>query len=208
MPSIIPLSFLTESQFDKLAKEFQCTESALSDYLRRFAYKHSKEGLSQTYCLINDDANEIIAYITMVSSVISDKEGDAYTDVKNECNIKGYRFPIPAIKIARLATDNRFTKQGYGSVLISIAKIKGYIAQFNEGCRILTVDSKNDAVEFYRKNGFFKLSMISDSKTELMYTVLTPLKKLTSESINEFIEFCQLFNFDEDARVFKRFLEK
>lgn len=206
MPSIIPLSLFVESKFDKLTKNFQCSEEALSHYLKRFAFIHSREGLSQTYIILNDDSSEILAYITIVNSVISDKEGDSYTDVKKECNIEGYRFPIPAIKIARLATDNRFVRQGYGSILIGIAKIKAYIAQFNEGCKIITVDSKIDAIDFYTKNGFYKLSTIGDTTTELMYSVLTSIKKLTKENIDEFIEFCQLFQFTEDANIFKKFI--
>ena len=88
-----------------------------------------------------------------------------------------YEF-LPAVKIARLAVDNRYRSGGIGSTLISyaIALIRDKIAE-NVGCRFVVTDAKSEAVSFYEKQGFVLLDSEGNQLTEhhLMFLDLVGL---------------------------------
>ena len=88
-----------------------------------------------------------------------------------------YEF-LPAVKIARLAVDNRYRSSGIGSTLISyaIALIRDRIAE-NVGCRFVVTDAKSEAVSFYEKQGFVLLDSEGNQSTEhqLMFLDLVGL---------------------------------
>lgn len=69
---------------------------------------------------------------------------------------EGYRYrDYPGIKLARLAVDHRYQKQGLGSKLVdfllgmAIKKV-----QPSAGCRLMFVDSKPNSVSFHERLGF------------------------------------------------------
>ena len=65
---------------------------------------------------------------------------------------------LPAIKIARLAVDSRFRSNAIGENLISHA-LSIAIEQIAPavGCRFMITDAKQQAVDFYLKQGFILL---------------------------------------------------
>ena len=67
------------------------------------------------------------------------------------------KYPIPAIKIARLAVDKRFQGKGYGKELLrhsldKIATLSTFI-----GVRFVAVDAKEESKAFYERYGFTPL---------------------------------------------------
>jgi ribosomal protein S18 acetylase RimI-like enzyme len=132
----------------RLVKE----DGALAAYLKRNARKHHDESISKTFVMVDENApvpRPIVGYITILVSEIQNQMA------KVEAIGEGYTFHWPAVKIARLAVDERYRGKGLGRDLVSFAvalimrQIMPYV-----GCRFITVDSNRPAVEFYEKRGF------------------------------------------------------
>ena len=123
----------------------------LKTFLRRSARRYDAECLAKTYVFVTTGEGgkeKIVAYISLNCSVI---EVDA-----EQPQVEDYSYEdLPAVKIARLAVDQRFQRRDLGTDLVSmaIALTKGEIMP-RVGCRFLIVDSKQDSVKFYEKRGF------------------------------------------------------
>lgn len=81
-------------------KSFDCNIVELNLYLKCFALKNDISGYSKSYIL--EDNKEIIGYFTLCSAQIE------YKDLP--LNNKMPRYPVPAIRIARLAIRNESQK--------------------------------------------------------------------------------------------------
>lgn len=79
------------------------------------------------------------------------------------------RFPIPAVRLARLAVDGRHQRQGLGAALLADAMRRAVRAADEVGIRAVLVDAlDDDAAAFYRRFGFHSLT---DDGLTLMATV-------------------------------------
>src|SRR5205814_631983 len=97
---------------------------------------------------------------------------------KPPVGLDGYRYPFPAIKIAKLAVNeaHRGRKLGYQLVSLALAVAKEKVLP-HVGCRFLAVDSHPAAIPFYEKCGFRLLDTDTnrDSKNPLMFVDLGKL---------------------------------
>lgn len=128
-------------------KDFDCGNNDLNNYLKCFAYQNDKSGIGKTFVLFDDDM--VVGFVTLCSASIN------FEDVPK--TIKLPRYPIPAIKIARLAVDRRYQNKGFGKELLAfslekIAMLADYI-----GVRFVTVDAKEESKTFYEHFGFISL---------------------------------------------------
>jgi GNAT superfamily N-acetyltransferase len=127
---------------------FACSDEDLNSFLKDDAKKYQQERMARTY--LTHYKTNLVGYFTLVNDNISTREVEE-EDRQNWFLHSKY----PAIKIARLATCSVFERRGIGrnmlkmSVNIALQNISQY-----SGCRIITVDSKKDALEFYRKYGW------------------------------------------------------
>lgn len=131
----------------------------LKNYLQKHAKKHHEQSLARTYAVFVDDRpTKVQAYITLVcGEIVSDPGGNGLI-VED-----GLRFPYrqyPAVKIARLAVDQRLKSKNrkIGSQLVDLAIgiSKDQICPAI-GCRFVVVDAKRKSVGFYAKCGFTAL---------------------------------------------------
>ena len=127
---------------------FNSNEPKLDEYLVKYALKNSLNNISKTYLL--EERKVLIGYVTLAAAAIN------LVDLP-----KGYegvpRYPIPAIRIARLAIDYRFQKKGYGKELLKFALKQSLIASTRIGIKFVIVDAKENAKGFYEKYGFIAL---------------------------------------------------
>jgi ribosomal protein S18 acetylase RimI-like enzyme len=146
----------------------------LKTFLQKQAKHFQQSSIAQTYVAVTDDKN-IIGYVTLTCSEIDLQRGYELTDCSHANN---YEF-LPAVKIARLAVDNRYRNCGIGATLIdyAIALIQDNIAA-NVGCRFIVTDAKNEAVSFYEKQGFILLDSEGNQAAEhrLMFLDLVGLR--------------------------------
>lgn len=128
---------------------FECENQDLNEFLHEDAIRYQKDRLAVTRLIYFQDS--FVGYFTLVSDSIevgAIHSGDGTT----EYPYKRY----PAMKIARLATDNRYQRRGVGrAMLLKTMQIAIDLSQY-VGVRIITVDSKPNSVEFYEKFGFRK----------------------------------------------------
>ena len=145
----------------------------LKTFLQKQAKQFQQSSIAQTYVAVTDDKN-IIGYVTLTCSEIDLQNGYELADCSQANN---YEF-LPAVKIARLAVDNRYRNCGIGATLIdyAIALIQDNIAA-NVGCRFIVTDAKNEAVSFYEKQGFVLLDSEGNQVAEhrLMFLDLVGL---------------------------------
>ncbi len=128
-------------------KDFDCGNNDLNSYLKCFAYQNDKSGIGKTFVLF--DRNVPVGFVTLCSASIDFEDAPK--------NIKLPHYPIPAIKIARLAVDKRYQNKGFGKELLAFSLEKiAMLADFI-GVRFVTVDAKEESKSFYEHFGFISL---------------------------------------------------
>lgn len=133
----------------------------LKTFLKRDAHKFHANNLARTYGLFLADApTKVAAYITLVCGEITANGLDA-----NEPTFTHDHFP--ALKIARLAVHQDLRGQRIGETLtrMAIGIAKDHISP-RVGCRFVTLDAKQQSIEFYRKQGFTLLDSDENKKRE------------------------------------------
>lgn len=158
MPKIFPQDIRIE-RLDKnhSITNFQSYEPELVKFLQEDALDNQSKKISVTYLWFLKETNELIGYFTLLNDKIN-LEGD----LKEYFNDKGiFYHSLPAMKIGRLAVDDRFLRRGIGTLMIAyITSRAKQIADRIAGCRFITVDAKrnnsktNDTLYFYKKVNF------------------------------------------------------
>lgn len=69
-------------------------------------------------------------------------------------------FPLPVLRLARLAVDQRFQAKGIGSLLLRSVFVLARQMADEIGCVGVLVDAKSGAVSFYEKLGFLALEAV------------------------------------------------
>ena len=104
-----------------------------------------------------DDGSFVSGYFTLVNDTIFHEHGE-----EDERPSFFIHTRYPAIKIARLATSQKYEGQGIGENMLKVVIRLALTISEISGCRILTVDAKPKAVGFYIKYGFRKVLRKSD----------------------------------------------
>lgn len=135
----------------------------LKTYLKKYAKLHQNRSLARTY-VIKADAGRVSAYITLICGEVVAGDGQQEAPALDPDAQYTYR-QYPAIKIARLAVDERARGQGVGKylVLLAIGISKAIICPA-VGCRFVMVDAKRDSVAFYRDKCSFRLLETDENK--------------------------------------------
>ena len=70
------------------------------------------------------------------------------------------QYPLPILRLARLAVDRSFQGQGFGKQLLRFVLNLALQMAGNFGCVGVVVDAKSEAVSFYRRFGFIVLEVV------------------------------------------------
>lgn len=156
---------------------FDCGESVLNKYVKTFALQQVKKNIARTFVLIDDkNSTRIIGYYTVT---LPDLEIDRLPQLYRK-NLPLY--PLPTMKLARLAVDKEFQNEGYGRILII-----EFMRQALEVSRVaplvcLTVDAKNEKLSvYYKKMGFIDLARDEINALPVDKTVNLPLFIMINE---------------------------
>jgi GNAT superfamily N-acetyltransferase len=71
------------------------------------------------------------------------------------------KYPLPVLRLARLAIDERAKGKGVGTLLLRAALVLAQRMADDFGCVGLLVDAKSEAVSFYEKLGFLRLEPVA-----------------------------------------------
>ncbi|MDT8298920.1 MAG: hypothetical protein RQ801_11500, partial [Spirochaetaceae bacterium] len=95
-------------------KGFDCGEKSLNDYLRFYALKNDKNSICRVFIVHDpqDDPKAVLGYYAVSSAQI------AFEDYPEGISGKITRYPIPAVKIGRLACSLSVQGQGVGAALL------------------------------------------------------------------------------------------
>jgi GNAT superfamily N-acetyltransferase len=148
-----PCAVLEEHRLDTGVHDcaaFDCDVPVLNEYLRRFASQHRRRGVSQTYVLVDDGApTRVLGYYTLSAAQL---EAESLSDAERK---RLPRYPIPCIRMGRLAVSSSHRGLGYGRVLIGLAVDRCVKARQEVAAYALVVDAKDEeAASFYRRYGF------------------------------------------------------
>lgn len=119
----------------------------------------------------------LVGYFTLVNDSI-------VVRAVEECDREeSYHFrKYPALKIARLATHSDCERFGVGrSMLRRIFSISIMLSHYI-GCRIITVDSKHSAVDFYKKFAFKQAIRMPGETVPLYLDLKNALQRISRES--------------------------
>lgn len=140
---------------------FSVKVSEYSDFLLQKALFFQKNFVTDTFLLIENSSEKVIGYISLICDLVS-----LTAEEKEINNLTTFPFSsFSALKIAQLARayDFQMKYKHIGSYLIDFAMSVAFEVNTNfAACRFLTVDAdieNNPSItEFYKKNGFQKLS--------------------------------------------------
>lgn len=145
----------------KLAKNFDCGDDDLNEFLKEDSLDHAKSKIAVTYLFLYEDA--LLGFFCVGMHTI--KPDETALEVLKE---RGKNYPLlPAILIGRLGVDKRYWGRGVGTGIIKVVLGLALKASRRMGCRFIVVDAYHNVVDFYKKNGFKILT--KGKKTVKMY---------------------------------------
>jgi len=165
-----PLDFKIISFDEKIDRtSFDCSVEALNDYLKKYAKNNHIKGIGKTFLLI-DSFKSLAGYYTVSMAEI------LYENLPEQSRKKLPRYPLPAMRIGRLAVDIKYQGLGLGSRLL-VDALRRAINLFDDiGIYSVLVDAKNEsAVHFYEHYGFIRFP---DRSNTLFLPIETILKAL------------------------------
>ena len=152
--SEITVDLLTEKH-KNIISNFSCYEKDLVSFLVDDALLTQDRGISVTYLFLYE--SNLVGYISVLMDTLN-----LNTDLKDFFRSKGVTYKsIPAMKIGRLAVDDKYQRQGLGTQMISFSQhFAKKLSTETIGCRFLILDTKRnsdpkkDTIHFYKKLGF------------------------------------------------------
>ena len=143
---------------------FDCGVAVLNRYLTGLATQHRAKGIATTFVLVDSGQPlRILGYYTLSAAALS-------FAILTEADRKGLpAYPIPAVRIGRLAGAASARGQGLGELLLQNAIKRILQARSTLGVYAVIVEAKDDAAAaFYRKYGF----RLCDAHTRQLYLPL------------------------------------
>lgn len=135
---------------------FDCGVVELNDFILKYASQQQEKDLNKVYVAVPKNhplPKPILGYYTLNTCSLSFKSLPDKV-VKNIPR----NYPIPTVKIGRLARDLQKTKPGFGEKILGDALYRILKLTKELGIFAVDVDAKNHSIKkFYQKYGFIEL---------------------------------------------------
>ena len=163
MRTIVRLSPLIESEGESKVQEFlrtfKCSrDSDLEMFLHDRAIFYEKRDRARTYLIVDsdDEHDTIVAYISLAITHLTVCEDSPLSKtIRNRMDL--HDNMTNAYLIGQLAKDDRVDEHiGHELIKMAINLIRPGFEMF--GCRIICIDCKKPLIEFYEREGFFRIS--------------------------------------------------
>ena len=134
-------------------ESFDCGESALNEFLQRYARKSHELGGAKTFLAIDDaSGKQVLGFYSLSPASI------LYTRVPELVRRGLARHEVPAFRLARLAVDLSTQGKGLGGQLLLAAGRRCVLAAAEVGGVALLIDAKSDrAAHWYERYGAMRL---------------------------------------------------
>ena len=147
---------------------FNSTSAELNEFLINDALKNQENIISRTYLCFWKEIT--VGFITLLADTIG------VQSINEDERVVDYQYTkYPAIKIGRVAVDESFERRGIGRFLLLAAIGKSISISKEIGCRYITVDSKVNSIDFYKKHNFKEVEGYSSSDFPKMYLNMYPI---------------------------------
>lgn len=134
---------------------FRSGNADLDRFFIRYAGQNQfRHHIGVSYVAI-DETDRIVGFATVAASELSPVE------LPSAKRKRLPHYPLPALRLARLAVDQRATGRGVGRLLLDSTLALAERLAVTVGCVGLIVDSKPEAVAFYEALGFIRLEAIA-----------------------------------------------
>jgi ribosomal protein S18 acetylase RimI-like enzyme len=126
---------------------FTCGEGSLDHYLQHQAAQHQRDGISTTHVLA--EGSQILAYCTLAAGELE------LSQLQSHDQRRLPRYPVPAVRMARLAVARDEQRKGHGDFMIGFAAARALSLRETLGVRVLVVDALDEqASNYYKGYGF------------------------------------------------------
>ncbi|MDP2431345.1 MAG: GNAT family N-acetyltransferase [Pseudomonadota bacterium] len=126
---------------------FDCGEPALNDFLLRQAGQQQRRGFGKTYVAVSEVGASVLGFVTVSAGQVATNKLPAH--------LKLPRYPVPMLRIGRLAVSRTHQGQGIGQDLLAFALNLALEFSHRVGLYAVVVDAKNEkAGAFYAGLGF------------------------------------------------------
>lgn len=129
---------------------FTCGQPELDHYLQQRAGQHQRDGIATTHVLIDDaQPGRILGYCALSAAQLH------LHQLHEEDRKRLPAYPVPAVRMGRLAVEQSEQGQGHGQLLLGHVVNLALSMRQTMGVRVLVVDAKNAQVQrFYEAYGF------------------------------------------------------
>lgn len=136
---------------------FRSGDEALDLYFHRYAGQNQfRHHIGATYVAV--EGERILGFVTVSPGSLDAADHPA-----------GRRtppYPVPILRVARLAEDASVRGRGLGRALLRFAIELGERMMAELGCVGLVVDAKREAEEFYRRYGFVPVHVLEGAAAQ------------------------------------------
>lgn len=128
---------------------FSSGNEDLDRFFRRYAGQNQfQHHLGTTYIAVDESTGTVLGFATVASSSVL---RDALPAPRRK---RLPHYPLPVLRLARLAVDGRARGQGIGKLLLRAVFGLAHQQASGFGCIGVVVDAKGDAIAFYSQYGF------------------------------------------------------
>ena len=146
---------------------FDCGETALNQFLQRYALVNQKANSAQTYVCCQGEV--VVGFYSLAVGSVEPEAAPPRV-------MKGLaRHPVPVMILARLAVDKENQRRGLGQALLRNALLRTAQAADIAGIRCLLVHAKNDAARQWYESWEFEPS---PTEPYHQFLILKDLKNL------------------------------
>ena len=121
-------------------------------FIRYAGQNQFRHHIGTTYVAVKDD--RILGFVTVAPSQIE------IDDLPRARRKRLPRYPLPVLRLARLAVDERAQGQGVGRLLLRSVFVLAREMASSLGCIGVVIDAKPEAMDFYKRYGFEPLEVL------------------------------------------------
>jgi GNAT superfamily N-acetyltransferase len=148
------LKFIIEKLSGDFARDaFDCGIESLNEFLKRYALQNLKRNISVTMgAAAEEDRRKILGYYSVSPAQVN------FEDLPAELARGIPRYPVPALRIGRLAVDRSAQGAGVGAELLRHALFRALELSREVGTCVVLLDAIDEkAKRFYERFGFVAL---------------------------------------------------
>jgi len=160
----LDLNFEQYKTESRSVDSFDCGNVELNDFLcTEEVGKYEKELLGRTWLVFYKGV--LVAYYTISNGSLRIEYLKCHRGFSNagEYHID----TIPSLIVGRLAVDKKWQYKGIGRTIMAKIAAQAYESSETAGLRLIVVQAKNDAINFYEKLGFIPVFETSKEKKRI-----------------------------------------